>query len=156
MIKYNEDISFTPNNINVIEKRAKAVFEDYLDKNYTLYLSVKDEDYLIGKVKDQLTIYIKELSDTNDPWSMSNGSVFVTVLAKKPIHENNLLDNKVGSERKYYKKKNKWYLEDENNKGRVRKTFEREVMNDIYSSAEVAAFYAIDSFFNAKAAYPNG
>lgn len=155
-MKNTYNIPFGSRQLTTIEKRIRATLEDYLNKNDNIEISEKDFEFLIGKSKDQLSGYIKSLCATNEPWGLSHTTIPITVHSKNPRQQQDLLSLDNGPVERFIKQKNNWVISDDPKKGMLYESFQREVFKDIYSGAEVAAFYAIDSFLDAKMKYPNG
>lgn len=150
-LKNTYKVSFTVKKLRKIDDRINAIFDKYLEKNPDEEISEMERARLLGLVKDQLTTYVQSLSH-EDKWTMEHKRVPVTVLSDEKTKENDLISVLDENEPEYfYRDEFTWLVSNIKGPGAMSKAmFDKAVTEDIYISAETAAFYAIDSYISSR------
>lgn len=152
MKKVTYEISFTARQLKVIDKQINETFDSYIEKNHKSPLTTAERDHLMGQTKDQLAVYIQEISGNSEKWGMSHKRIPVTVSASKSKAPKDLMSivNKKDEDRFFYNK-GLWFVQDSSNgDGMTYQEFVKAIYSEIYQGASTAAFYSIDSFISCR------
>lgn len=158
MKKIIYSISFANRQLVKIDEAIDETTTDYLERNYDVSLSQSELEYIKGCAKDQLAVFIKDFSGNTERWNMSYTKIPFAIMAKEPRTIKDLTTlTQPTKEDKFYQEKGVWYMADgtEDFPVSASSTMVREIYKEIYQSAKIAAFYAIESFVAAKKVYPN-
>lgn len=149
------EVSFTKKRLNDIEEIIKTTFDSYIQKNPEVQLTKAQLDHLMCQAKDQLTVYIQEMSNSSDRWTMSHKKIPITVLSDKPKKKKDLMSALTPPKPDYFiNVKGEWKIADEKAEGALTKTgFDRYILSQINEGAATAAFYAIESYVSCKRVY---
>lgn len=148
-IIYN--IPFTKRQTEKINQSIVDTINNYIKRN-----NIEEDNNTIemlqNKAKDQLIVYVSDMSHLNERWGLEHKILPVTIYTKLIEEDISILDKEIKNRNNYfYKKAGKWYMVDEEKDGYLtRQDFIKTIYSIVYDGAEVAAFYAIDSYRNVK------
>lgn len=149
------EVSFTKRRLETIEEIINKTFESYMTKNPEVILTKAQCDHLMGQAKDQLTVYIQEMSNSSDRWTMSHKKIPITVLSEKPKKKKDLMSSFTPDVPEYFTNvKGDWVVSNEKTENSYTKTgFDKYILSQINEGAATAAFYAIESYVACNRVY---
>lgn len=150
-VKNTYQVSFTIKKIRKIDERIESTFDKYLERNPEESLSEVERERLTGLIKDQLTTYVQSLSH-EDKWTMEHKRIPITVYSNEKQKVKGLMSaTEENAPEYFYRDDFSWLVKNEKTPGAMSKAmFEKAVSEDVYISAETAAFYSIDSYISTR------
>lgn len=152
MKKVIYEVPFTNEVLKKVEETIKDTLELYLKRNPEVNITPTEKARLIGQAKDQLTVFIQDLSKGSEKWTMSHKRVPVLVFAKEERKANDLMSALTTRKSEYFiYDRHTWILSNTKVDGAIsRLEFNKAIRNEIYEGASTAAFYAIESYSHCK------